>query len=368
MPGPVIIDIDGKKLSAEDAALLSNPMVGGVIIFFKNVESPTQLAELTDSILKINPSIGIFIDREGGNVLRLTKSGFSCWPAARYYGINWDDPEIGPAKALRMIERDSENMSKELAKYNISYDLAPVVDLDSDSDVIGGIWRAYHDDPQVVSALAAAFIKGFKKTAGMHVALKHFPDHGICKGDSHTTKPVSDKTLEELQRHHLIPYLKLAKVADAIMPAHITFTKIDPDNPVGYSKIWLDMLRRDYGFEGIIMSDCLSMAGADVGEMSTRALKALTAGCDMIIMANQSRAILRDVLAQLNTHYQISQASQLRIAKYLTKPISTQESTPEANPYNAVLQLSGVVQAQNGAVATSIDATPAEPKDKKQRA
>lgn len=101
------------------------------------------------------------------------------------------------------------------------------------------------------------------------------------------------------------------------MPAHITFTKIDPENPVGYSKIWLDLLRQKYGFEGVVMSDCLSMAGADIGEMSARAMKALTAGCDMIIMANQKREVVRNVLETLAASFEPSVDSRLRIARYL---------------------------------------------------
>lgn len=329
VPGPVIIDLDGKKLSAEEINLLKHPMTGGVMIFFKNVDSPDQLKTLIANILEINPSLSISVDREGGNVQRLQKPGFRNWPAARIYGETYD--REGEAAGLRFAEYYGKMIGEELAALKISINAAPVVDLHSDSDVIGGLDRAFHTDPAVVTKIAAAFIKGLQ-ASGVRSTIKHFPDHGICKGDSHTTKPVSDISLEKLEQHHMVPFIQLAKTTDAIMPAHITFTQVDPDNAVGYSKIWLDKLRQ-YGFNGVIMSDCLSMAGASMltdqslkgealesalrVEMSHRALKALNAGCNMIIMANQKRDLVLHVLNDLASKYKASPESNARIAHFL---------------------------------------------------
>lgn len=312
VPGPVIIDIDGKKLTDEDIKMLKHPLIGGVMIFFKNVESPSQITSLVESILQVNPALGIFIDREGGNVQRLQKPGFRCWPSARTYGDLWDN--AGSEVALKFTEDTAKSIGTELAKYKIFFNAAPVVDLHSDSDIIGGMDRAFHSDPKVVAALGEAFIKGLHAT-GVRSAIKHFPNHGICKGDSHTTKPTSDISLEALERDHMVPFIQLAKLTDAIMPAHITFTQVDKENPVGYSKVWLSRLRENYGFNGIIMSDCLSMAGADVGELPVRAQKALSAGCDMIIMANQKDKLT--LLESIAALYKPTKESTARIANFL---------------------------------------------------
>lgn len=341
VPGPVIIDIDGKKLTDEDIKMLKHPMLGGVMIFFKNVESPDQLTSLVESILAINPLLGIFVDREGGNVQRLQKAGFRCWPAARTYGDLWD--QAGSEVALQFTEFYGKEIGAELAKYKIFFNAAPVVDLHSDSDIIGGMDRAFHSKPDVVAALGEAFIKGLH-AAGVHSTIKHFPNHGICKGDSHTTKPISDISFEELEKHHMVPFTQLASLTDAIMPAHITFTQVDKANPVGYSKVWLTMLREKYGFKGVIMSDCLSMAGADVGELPVRADKALSAGCDMLIVANQKNKL--ELLDKIATIYKPSDESIGRIKIYLSKKECDLKTTLDVPAVDGITKKKQVVFSQ----------------------
>jgi beta-N-acetylhexosaminidase len=101
----------------------------------------------------------------------------------------------------------------------------------------------------------------------------------------------------------------------AIMPAHIIFTEVDPENPVGFSRKWLqDILRKECEFEGAIISDCLSMKGAEVGNMLERATRALNAGCDIIIVCNQTREVIQSLLNDLSRSFKIDAVSQRRIA------------------------------------------------------
>lgn len=291
----LMVDINGYELENVEKAILSNPLVGAVILFARNYSNSIQLTALIQQLRAIKPTIIIAVDQEGGNIQRFQRYGFRSLPSLRALGELYDaSPEIGLQEAYRY----GHIMARELLGFGIDLSLAPVIDLhDDNSEIIGGLDRAFHRDPLVVAELAEAYIDGMN-SAGMLATAKHFPGHG-SQADSHLTKPVDDVSYEELLAADLTPFkLLIAKgKLHAVMPAHITNIKIDKSNPVGYSAIWLqDILRKNLKFKGLIISDCLSMAGADIGDLETRAQRAFSAGCNMAIVANQPRGVLLALL------------------------------------------------------------------------
>jgi beta-N-acetylhexosaminidase len=295
MPNLFMIDLLGTEVSEEEANILKHPNVAALVLFSRNFTGPEQLKHLIATVRTIRPDIFIAVDHEGGNVQRFQRHGFRSLPAARVYGDVFD---LNNEAGIKFAEKYGETMAEDLLGYGIDLGLAPVLDIHSISSVIGNLDRAFHSDPDVVALLATAFIQGMNK-AGMPAIGKHFPGHGSVSADSHISKPTLDTPMEILEKKDLKPIVHLInkKLLAAVMPAHVTYTAIDADNPAGFSKIWLqDILRNTLNFQGLVLSDCLGMAGADIGDMSMRANQALEAGCDMLIVCNQSRALLYDVL------------------------------------------------------------------------
>ena len=295
MPNLFMVDLLGTEVTEEERAILQHPNVGALILFTRNFTNPDQLRHLIETVRSIRPDIFIAVDHEGGIVQRFQRHGFRSLPAARVYGDVFD---LNPEAGIRLAEQYGEIMARDLLAYGIDLSLAPVLDVHGASNVIAKLDRAFHANPDVIVQLATAFIHGMNK-AGMPAVGKHFPGHGSVLADSHTTMPISDATEEQLRNGDLKPFIELMsrQVLGAVMPAHVTYTAIDADKPAGFSKIWLqDILRHQLHFQGLVISDCLGMAGADIGNMNTRASQALEAGCDMLIVCNQTRALLLDVL------------------------------------------------------------------------
>ncbi|REC96041.1 beta-N-acetylhexosaminidase [Kushneria indalinina] len=305
--GPLMCDIQGTRLSDRESAWLSHPCVGGIILFARNVESPEQMRKLCDDIRQCRPNIVIGIDQEGGRVQRLRNGVTNLPPMARlghYY-------RQSPDEALTLARDTGWLLAMEMAACGADFSFAPVLDLDdSRCPAIGN--RAFSDDPQHVSALGGAFIEGFRE-AGMASIGKHFPGHGGVTLDSHLVMPEDTRTLETLESHDLIPFRALSDELTGVMPAHVRFTQID-DRPAGFSRRWLEYLRHDIGFEGVIVSDDLSMEGAAMaGGPGERVLAALDAGCDLTLLCNDpdTAAQARDTL----TSHDMAPASRQRLSR-----------------------------------------------------
>ena len=298
----VIVDLLGIEILPDELALLNHPNTSGVLLFARNI-GPTREAiiSLVDSIHTIRPELIIFIDQEGGNVVRISRRGFRALPAAHVYGDTYD---IDATTGLKLTQKYGEIMAHDLLECGIDVSLAPVLDVHGPSKIIGGLDRAFHSDPDAVTALGGAFIDGMH-AAGMPAVGKHFPGHGTCVADSHLTMPNDTRTRDELMAHDLKPFISLieSQHLNGVMPAHITFPAIDPHHATGFSSHWLKtILREEFKFEGIIISDCLGMTGADIGSLLERSVQALEAGCNLLIAANQPRNLLLDCLNQLPTH------------------------------------------------------------------
>jgi beta-N-acetylhexosaminidase len=282
--GPVMLDVEGTALGEEDRRRLSHPQVGGVILFSRNHESPAQVAELAGEIHALrSPALLIAVDHEGGRVQRF-RSGFTAIPAMHALGEVWDRH---PQQAKRLARDAGYVLAAELRAVGVDFSFAPVLDLDYGvSGVIGN--RAFHRHPQAVAELAHALLLGLHE-AGMNGVGKHFPGHGFVAADSHLDVPVDERELADLEFADLIPFRQMIELGLAgIMPAHVIYPKVDA-RPAGHSRRWLmDILRVAYGFEGVIFSDDLSMAGArGAGGVLGRATAALAAGCDMALLCNR---------------------------------------------------------------------------------
>lgn len=286
--GPVMLDIEGKSLTAEDKELLQHPNVGGLILFSRNYQNREQIKELVRSVRKIKEKILIAVDQEGGRVQRF-QEGFTQLKPLHYFGELYDK---SPDNALAETEKAAYTMASEIRSVGIDISFAPVLDLDwGVSEIIGS--RSFHANPEIVAILAKAYISGMKR-AGMFTTGKHFPGHGAVKVDSHLGLPEDKREFKALLTLDLLPYVKLVNDLDAVMMAHVLYSAIDSEI-ASFSAFWIkEVLRSQIGFKGIIFSDDLSMAGAkEAGKIEVRAKKALEAGCDMILICNDRQAAVK---------------------------------------------------------------------------
>ena len=288
---PVVLDIAGTTLTAADRRRLEHPLTGGLILFARNWESRRQLTELTAAIKAVRPDVLICVDHEGGRVQRFRSDGFTALPAMRTLGELWMRDALAAtdaASALGFV------LAAELRACGVDFSFAPVLDLDfGASSVIGE--RAFHRDARVVTMLAKSVAHGMLR-AGMAHCGKHFPGHGYVKADSHVAVPVDRRSLKAILEDDARPYEWLSATLSAVMPAHVVYPKVDT-HPAGFSPRWLkEILRGRLGFTGAIFSDDLSMEGARHLHGSGRptltyaeaAALALEAGCDLVLLCNQS--------------------------------------------------------------------------------
>ena len=276
--GPLMIDIAGTALSELDRMRLCHPLIGGVILFSRNFESPGQLTGLCAEIHALRtPRLPIAVDHEGGRVQRF-REGFTRLPAMRRLGTLWDSQ---PAAACATARGIGYVLAAELRARGVDLSFTPVLDLDyGSSGVIGD--RAFHRDPACVIDLAGALIGGLRR-AGMAACGKHFPGHGHVAADSHVAIPVDQRSLADMAED-MAPYRHLK--LDGVMPAHVIYPQVDTQ-PAGFSSLWLKMLRDEFKFDGVIFTDYLSMQGASVaGGIVERAEAAWRAGCDMLLVCN----------------------------------------------------------------------------------
>ncbi len=280
--GPLMLDVQGHTLSAEERDRLCNTLVGGVILFSRNYTDLNQLRNLVAEIRALRtPPLLIAVDQEGGRIQRFRKD-FYALPALRWLGHQYD---LDAAQGRRLAHLCGWLMAAEVLDAGVDFSFSPVVDLDYGlSEVIGD--RSFHRDPEIVATLALAWMQGMHK-AGMIVVAKHFPGHGHVVADSHLDLPVDHRSLSELY-DDLLPYERLlGQGLNAVMVAHVRYPQIDAE-VASLSPYWLGTaLRRELGMQGAIFTDDLSMrALASEGDMPERARRALVAGADMALICN----------------------------------------------------------------------------------
>ena len=293
---PLILDVAGTTLSAVDRRRLAHPLTGGVILFARNWENRAQLLALTSAIKAVRDDLLICVDHEGGRVQRFRSDGFTHLPPMRTLGDLWmrdgkGGPGSGALAATNAATAAGYVLGSELRSCGVDFSFTPILDLDwGGSTVIGD--RAFHSDPRVVTLLAKSLAHGLLQ-AGMAHCGKHFPGHGFVHADSHTEIPVDRRSLKAILQDDAAPYGWLRSTLTSVMPAHVIYPRVD-SRPACFSRRWLqDILREKLGFDGAIFSDDLSMEGArrldgQLVSYTDAAVAALQAGCDLVLLCNQS--------------------------------------------------------------------------------
>jgi len=343
---PAIIDIAGTALTDADRRRLEHPMTGGLILFTRNWVDRQQLTTLVAEAKSLRPDLLVTIDHEGGRVQRLRTDGFTHLPPMRRLGELWMRDALAATDAATAC---GYVLASELRACGIDLSFTPVLDLDyGASEVIGD--RAFHLDARVVTMLGKSLMHGLL-LAGMANCGKHFPGHGFVAADSHTEIPVDERSLEAILADDARPYEWLSTSLAAVMPAHIVYPKVDA-LPAGFSKHWLQgVLRGQFGFSGAIFSDDLSMKGATVaGSPLEAGIAALNAGCDLVLLCNQSKVdggkpvdVLLDGLAEaaMAGRWQPDDASERRRIDLLpqTEPLPWDELMHDARYQHALERL-----------------------------
>lgn len=281
---PIVLDIAGTSLDADDRRRLQHPLVGGLILFARNWRDRAQLTALTAEIKSLRPDVLVCVDHEGGRVQRFRSDGFTHLPPMRALGERWMKDAMSATDAATAC---GFVLASELRACGVDFSFTPVLDLDhGPSGVIGD--RAFHRDARVATLLAKSLMHGLL-LAGMGSCGKHFPGHGFVAADSHTEVPIDRRSLKAILADDAKPYEWLSTSLASVMPAHVIYPKVDTQ-PAGFSARWLqDILRGQLGFTGAIFSDDLSMQGATVAGTPTEAgIAALNAGCDLVLLCNQS--------------------------------------------------------------------------------
>ncbi|MCW5851206.1 MAG: beta-N-acetylhexosaminidase [Anaerolineae bacterium] len=261
-------------------AAIRDGSLGNIILFARNCPDPQSVARLTRSLQDAAPiPLLIAADQEGGTVSRLTH-GATIMPGAMALGAT-DDPDLA--------ERVAGVMADEMRAVGINVVLAPVADVNANplNPVIGV--RAFGEDPGQVSRFVAAMTRGFQ-ARGLAACLKHFPGHGDTSVDSHHALPRIDHSLAQMEQVGLVPFRAgIAAGVALVMTTHILFPALDPNHPSTLSRAILTGLLRDrLGFEGVVITDSMEMAGITQSRTPAQAcLAAFAAGADIVCPSHE---------------------------------------------------------------------------------
>lgn len=273
----------GPSLTAQERAFFRAERPCGLILFARNCETPEQVGALVQSWREAvgEQDLLVLIDQEGGRVQRLGPPHWRKYPSARRLAGLW---RRDPAAGMETLRRVTRLMCADLHALGINMDCLPVLDVPAAGahDVIGD--RAYGDDPRTVSVLGRAVAEACL-ASGVLPVIKHIPGHGRARADSHVSLPVIDAGMEELEARDFAPFRALSDMP-AAMSAHVLLTAIDPVQPASVSAVIIgDVIRGRIGFDGLLMSDDVSM-GALGGSLGERTEAVFAAGSDVVLHCN----------------------------------------------------------------------------------
>ena len=295
MRSRAIYGLAGPRLSAAEASFFRAVRPWGFILFARNIETPGQVAALTAALRETvdDAHAPILIDQEGGRVARLKPPHWRARPpAARFAALHAENPEI----AREATYLNARLIAHDLHGLGINVDCLPVLDVPQPGAhaIIGD--RAFGTDPAIVIELGRAQIEGLMD-GGVLPVMKHIPGHGRAGADSHLALPRVATDVAELSAVDFVTFRSLDTCPMA-MTAHVVYDSIDPQRPATTSpKVVRDVIRGEIGFDGLLMSDDLSMQALD-GPLNVRAKAALFAGCDVVLHCNGDMDEMKDVASQ----------------------------------------------------------------------
>ncbi len=299
--------IDGTTISASTRRLIREGFAGGVILYPWNIVDSRQLRQITAELQAVaaqnKPAIRLFVcvDQEGGRVAGVRLSDITRFPAPHYWSRHAD---------TYFVESAAYIVGRELVSLGFNMNFAPVLDLygTPDGSIIGD--RSMGGDPDLVSRYGAAYLKGARR-AGIISVIKHFPGHGSSTVDSHGSLPIVEHDQKTLAQRDLKPFITaIHSGAEALMTAHLFMPQIDPVYPVTLSKRILgDLLREELGFDGLVISDGVSMrAIADNYSLEETLILLFQAGVDMILVHSRYDALeLIEMVVELHRSGAISE-------------------------------------------------------------
>jgi beta-N-acetylhexosaminidase len=295
MRSRAIYGCGGPALSAEERTFFREVRPWGFILFGRNIETPDQVRSLVHALRETvgDASAPILIDQEGGRVARLRPPNWHERPAvARFGALHLRNPEA----AREATYLGARLIAHDLASLGINVDCLPVLDVPvaGAHDIIGD--RAFAHDPVTVIDLGRAQIEGLMD-GGVLPVMKHIPGHGRAGADSHLVLPRVHAGAEELSASDFVTFRSL-DLCPMAMTAHVVYDSIDPQRPATTSpKVIRDVIRGEIGFDGLLMSDDLSMQALD-GPLEVRARAALFAGCDVVLHCNGDMDEMRQVATE----------------------------------------------------------------------
>ncbi|MGB3025427.1 glycoside hydrolase family 3 N-terminal domain-containing protein [Paradevosia shaoguanensis] len=307
-PLALFVGMPGLELSASEVAFFREANPFGLFLFKRNLDNPEQIRRLC---AQFREAVGredapVYIDQEGGRVQRLDNGN---WPLFRSLGsfgaLARKDLELGK-RAMRL---STLAMASMMADLTIGSGTTPVVDLarKGTHDVIGQ--RSFGDDPDLVIAMAREVIEAMLEVGEMPI-MKHIPGYGRVSVDPHFDCPVVDATVAEMRATDFRPFAAL-KDAPWAMVAHLIFTQVDQERPASVSPIVCELIRKDIGFDGVLITDCLTMEALK-GTWPERVRAAIDAGYDIAL---HSQGDLAASEAAAKAARPLSSASLARIAR-----------------------------------------------------
>ena len=317
--GATILGCLGPTVSASEAAFFRAANPWGFILFARNIEDPAQLRRLTSGLREtVGRDAPIFIDQEGGRVQRMRAPHWTEWlPPLDMVkmAMGAAAPGQGLAAACRAMELRYRIIAAELYGVGIDANCAPCLDVASEMTHPFLHNRCFSDDPMVVAQLGRAAAKGHL-AGGVLPVVKHMPGHGRASLDSHKALPTVTASHADLTRHDFLPF-KALKDLPLAMTAHIIYTAIDAERPATTSPQMVQLMRREIGFDGLLLSDDLSM-NALSGSLAARTTATLAAGVDIALHCNGKPEEMEPVVAAAG---QLSPAAAARATRALAARI-----------------------------------------------